>query len=58
MPAAPEVLDAAGQVGAVEVLRKVEAQHQAKPDRHGAIAGKIEKQLQRVGQAADPGIDQ
>ncbi|MCY1437284.1 hypothetical protein D9M71_534410 [compost metagenome] len=58
MPAPPEVLDAAGQVRPIEVFREVKAQHQAQADGHGAVAGEVEKQLQRVGQATDPGVDE
>ncbi len=58
VPAPPEVLDAAGKIGPVEVFRKVEAQHQAQADGHGAVAGEVEEQLQRIGQAADPGVDE
>ncbi|MNF82187.1 hypothetical protein D3C84_644870 [compost metagenome] len=57
MPASPEVLDAARKIGAVEVLGEVKAQHQAQADGHGAVAGEVEKQLQRVGQTANPGVD-
>ena len=57
MPAPPEVLNAAGQIRLVEVFREMKTQHQAQANGHGAIACKVEKQLQRVGQAADPGVD-
>ena len=58
VPAPPEVLDAARQIGVVEVFREMEAEHLADADGHRAVAGEVEEQLQRVGAAANPGVDQ
>ena len=46
VPAPPELADAAGNEGRVEILQEAEAQHAAQADGHVGIAGKIEIQLQ------------
>ena len=56
MPASPEVRDALAAVGRVEVDREVEAQHEAEPDRHVAVAREVEVDLEGVGRNAEPGV--
>ena len=58
VPAPPKILDAVRQIGMVEVLWKMETEHLANANGHCAVAGEVEEQLQRVGAAADPGVDQ
>ena len=55
MPAPPEVLDRTGDIGVVEVLHELEAQHAAQSDRHVRVTGKVKVYLQRVGHRAQPG---
>ena len=55
VPAPPEVLHGAGDVGIVEVLDELEAQHPPQPDGHVRVAREIEVDLQRVGDRAEPG---
>ena len=55
VPAPPELRDAAGQVGVVEVLQEREPQHAAHADGHVRIAAEVEVDLQRVGRRAQPG---
>ena len=55
MPAAPEIIDGAGNVGVVEVLQEMEAKHAPQADGHVRIAGKIKVDLQRVGSHPQPG---
>ena len=54
VPAPPELGDAAGDIGIVEVFKKVEAEHPAKADGHVGIGGKVEINLKRVGDGAEP----
>ena len=54
VPAPPELGDAAGDIGIVEVFKKVEAEHPAKADGHVGIGGKVEVDLKRVGDGAEP----
>ena len=55
MPAPPEIGDAGGHVWQVEVGRAGKAHHLAQTVAHLRIAGKIEIQLQRIGEDAQPG---
>ena len=55
MPAPPEVRDGNRQIGAVEVLQKVEAEHTTHADGHVAVPGEVEVNLQGVGQGPQPG---
>ena len=55
MPAPPEVRNAVGHIGIVEVLSKVEAEHAAQADGHVRIAGEIEIDLQGIGHGSQPG---
>ena len=50
MPPAPEFRNAAGYVGIVEVFRVMEPQHPAHADGHIGIGGKIQVNVQRIGQ--------
>lgn len=54
MPAPPEHGDAAGDIGIVEVFKKVEAEHPAKADGHVGIGGKIKVDLEGIGYSAEP----
>ena len=56
VPAPPEVGDALGAVGRVEVLQELEAEHAAQPDGHVRVAGEVEVDLEGVGQHAEPGV--
>src|SRR3989475_10756912 len=55
VPACPEVDDAAGLVGRVEVQRETDAEHARQAQRHVRIAREVEVQLQRVAEAGAPG---
>ena len=57
VPAAPEVRDAGGHVGVVEVLRKAEAQHASKAQGHVAVGGEVQVDLEGEGQGVEPGIE-
>lgn len=54
MPAAPELGDGLGDVGVVEVLGELEAQHPAQADGHLGITGKVEIDLEGKGQDPHP----
>ena len=54
MPAAPEFCDAAGNVGIVEILQIPQTQHIAHADSHVGISGKIQIDLQTVGNHTQP----
>src|ERR1700733_6204659 len=54
VPTLPEVDDASGLVGRIEVQRKLHAEHTGDPDCHIGVAGKIEVKLQRVAQNRRP----
>ena len=54
VPAPPEFRDGARDIGVVEVLREIKAQHLAHADGHHGIAGKVEIQLQGIGDDAQP----
>ena len=56
VPAPPEIDDAGGLVGRVEIERQEDAEHQRYADRHVGIAGEIEIELEGIGQRADPGL--
>ena len=56
VPAPPEIDDAGGLVGRIEIERQEDAEHQRNADRHVGIAGEIEIELERIGQRADPGL--
>src|SRR5262249_38601307 len=55
VPAAPEVADGVGDVGVVEVLGQVEAEHPPGADRHVGVAGEVEVDLDRVADQPQPG---
>ena len=50
MPSSPEIRDGGGQVGVVEVLQKLKAQHATQADGHVGVAREIEVDVQGVGQ--------
>ena len=54
MPAPPELRDAPRDVGIVEILQKVEAEHPPEADGHIGIGRKIEVDLEGVGHRAQP----
>ena len=56
VPATPEVLNVGGLVGRVEVLRQVNVEEERAADGHVAVSGKVEVQLQGVGDAAQQGL--
>ena len=55
MPAPPEIRDAGGQVRIAEILHEREPEHLAEAARHVGIAGKVEVDLERIGDEAHPG---
>ena len=55
MPPAPELGDAGGGVGQIEVGRALKAHHQAQTVAHLRIAGKIEVELEGIGKNPQPG---
>ena len=54
MPPAPEIRDAAGEIGVDEVLPEADADHGAQAPGHVGIAGKIKINLEGKGQDARP----
>ena len=58
VPALPVVDDALGLVRRVEVQREAQVEHARQPDRHVGVAGKVEVELQRIGQRDAPGREQ
>ena len=54
VPALPKLYHRAGNIGVVEVLQEVEAEHLPQADGHVAVAGEIEIDLERVGRDAQP----
>ena len=55
MPAPPELGDRAGDIGVVEVLQKLEAQHPPQAHGHVGVAGEVEVELEGEGQHPQPG---
>src|SRR5216110_1355787 len=58
MPAAPELADIDRLIGRIEVERQPHAEQARQSDRHVGVAGKIEIDLQRVGERRRPTVDQ
>ena len=56
VPAPPEIRDRTGDVGVVEVLGIVEAEHPAHADRHVGIGREVQIDLQHVGRRAEPAL--
>ena len=56
VPAPPEVGDALGLVGRVEILQELKTEHPSQADGHVGVTGEIEVNLERVGQCAEPGV--
>src|SRR6478609_6663926 len=54
MPTTPEFLQAASQIRPSEVVWKIEAERSAQADRHQGVPGKIEIDLHRIGEGAEP----
>lgn len=54
VPAPPKFSDTARNVRQIEVVREIKAQHFAHADAHHRIAGKIEVDLQGIGNDAKP----
>ena len=54
VPAPPELGDRTGDIGEVEVLGEIEAQHLAHADGHQGVTGKIKVELERVGDDTQP----
>ena len=55
MPAPPEIAGAGGFVGAVEILRQLDAEKASQADGHVAIAAEVEIDLQREAEEGEPG---
>ena len=54
MPPPPEFGDAPGDIGPLEILVKVEAEHAAKADGHVGVAGEVAVNLQRIAHRPQP----
>ena len=54
MPAPPELRDAPRDIGVIEILQKVEAEHSPEADGHIGIGGEIEVDLEGVRHRAQP----
>ena len=54
VPAPPELGDGAGDIGEVEVLGEIKAQHLAHTDGHHGVTGKIKVELERIGDDTQP----
>ena len=57
VPAPPELRDAPGNVGVIEVLLELKAYHAAEADGHVRVTGEVEVDLQREGYDAQPGAE-
>ena len=55
MPPSPEFGDAAGNIGIIKILQKVEAEHPAQTDGHIRIARKVKIDLEGISQQPQPG---
>ena len=55
VPPPPELRDAPGDVGIVEVFQKVKAKHPAQADGHVGVGGEIKIDLKGVGNGPQPG---
>ena len=55
MPAPPELGDTFGDIGIVEVLQKMKAEHAAQANGHVRIGGEIKVDLEGIGQGSYPG---
>ena len=55
VPAPPEFRDTGADIGIVEILQKLEAEHPPQADGHIRIAGEIEVDLQAIGCQTRPG---
>ena len=55
MPALPELHDGLGDIGVVEVLHKLKADHPPQAHGHVAVAGEVEVNLEGIGRQAQPG---
>src|SRR6185437_7682595 len=58
VPASPELDDAGGFIGRIEVLRKPDPETPCRADCYVGVAGKIEVELHRVSESATPGAEQ
>ena len=54
MPTAPEFGNRRGDIGEVEVLRKLKSEHFPHSDGHHGVAGKVKIKLKRIGNNAEP----
>ena len=54
VPAPPELGDGTGDIGEVEVLGEIKAQHLAHADGHQGVTGKIKVELERIGDDTQP----
>ena len=54
VPAAPELGDAFGNVGIIEILEEVETKHPAHADGHIRIAAEVEVDLESIGNGDEP----
>ena len=57
MPSAPEVGDRGGDVGIIEVLEELKAEHIAQTASHIGVAGEVEVDLEGVRQNTHPGSE-
>ena len=48
MPAAPEFTGRNGQIGIIEVFKKLKTEHLTESDRHVGVSGKIVIDLERI----------
>src|SRR5699024_6126479 len=55
VPPPPELFDGRADVGVLEVLQKLEAEHPPQADGHVAVAGEVEVDLEHVAHRANPG---
>lgn len=54
VPAPPEFRDTGGNIGVVEVFKEIKAEDPAQPDRHVAVARKVEVDLKGEGGGIEP----
>lgn len=54
MPTPPKLGDREGDIGVVEILQEVEAEHPAQADGHVAVTGEVEVDLEGIGNGGQP----
>src|SRR3954468_18365902 len=54
MPTPPKFGDRLGDIGIIKIERKIDADHQAKADRHVRVTGEVEIDLEAIADGGEP----